>query len=166
VNLERLRTAFLATVAADLAETSRGLEGEPRERVAAAGAEVERLVAAARAEAEGAAAGEARQLVAQARRHARGEILAARRDAYDELRAAAHSQALALRGSPRYRELLDRLTATVASELGASATVDVDPDPAGGVVARDGTRLVDCSLPALAGRCLATLGPRVEELWR
>jgi vacuolar-type H+-ATPase subunit E/Vma4 len=166
VNLERLRTAFLATVASDLAETSRGLDAERRERVGAASEEVEQLVATARAQAERAAADEARQVVAQARRQARGEILAARRDAYDELRAAAHLQVLALRDSPRYRELLHRLSATVASELGPGATVDVDPDPAGGVVARDGARLVDCSLPALAGRCLATRGARVEELWR
>jgi vacuolar-type H+-ATPase subunit E/Vma4 len=166
VSLESLRAAFLETVSAEIAEAGRALEAERGRRMAIASAAAERLVADARVAAESAAANEARQLVAQARRQARGEILAARRDTYDELRAAALSHTLSLRGSPRYRELLDRLVAEVRSELGTSATIAVDPDPAGGVIARDGTRLVDCSLPALAGRCLTALGPRVEELWR
>jgi vacuolar-type H+-ATPase subunit E/Vma4 len=166
VSIETLRASFLETVSAELAEGSRALEAERGQRMAAAGAEVERLTADARAAAESAAANEARQLVAQARRQARAQILAAQRDTYDELRAATHSEALSLRGSGRYPELLERLAAAARAQLGSSAAVAVDPDPGGGVIARDGPRLVDCSLPALAGRCLAALGPRVEELWR
>jgi len=166
VNLERLRVSFLAMVAAELAEAARELETERLDAVAAAATEVNRLVDYARAAGERDAATEGQALVARARREARADALAAQTETYAELQAAARAAALALRGSSQYSRLLDRLAADVKSRLGAGATMDVDPDPSGGVIGRDGSRLIDCSLPMLARRCLAALGPELEELWR
>jgi vacuolar-type H+-ATPase subunit E/Vma4 len=166
VNLERLRASFLALVSAELAATIGTAEAERLDRMAAADAEVERLIAEARTAGKEDAAHETRQLVANARRHARGEVLTARRDVYEQLRSAALAETLTLRESRRYRALLDRLTADARSELGVDAIIEVDPDPGGGVIARDGPRVVDCSLTVLANRCLDGLGPRVEELWQ
>jgi vacuolar-type H+-ATPase subunit E/Vma4 len=166
VNTERLRTSFLATVSAEVAASARTLEPERLGRIAAANADAERLIASARAAGEAEAANDALQLVAKARREARGEMLAARRETYERLRTVAQAEVLALRGSPQYRRLLDRLATDVRSQLGAGAVTEVDPDPVGGVISRDGHRSVDCSLPALANRCLDALGPRVEVLWK
>jgi hypothetical protein len=165
VNLERLHVSFLAMVAAELAEEARELEAERLDAVAAAATEVNRLGADARATGERDAATEAQLLVARARREAHADALAAQTETYAELQAAALAAALALRGSSRYPRLLDRLAADVKSQLGAGTTMDVDPDPGGGVIGRDGSRLVDCSLPTLARRCLAALGPELEVLW-
>jgi vacuolar-type H+-ATPase subunit E/Vma4 len=166
VNVERLRGSFLEMVSAELVEESRGFEAELRDRVAAARTDVEQLVAEARSAGERDAAGDVQRLVAGARRAARAEALAARNEIYEQLRAEVLTRVLALRGSAGYRRLLERLSSELKAQLGAGATLEVDPDPAGGVIARDGTRLVDCSLPVLARRCLAALGPQVEELWR
>jgi vacuolar-type H+-ATPase subunit E/Vma4 len=166
MSLERLRASFLALVSAELAATTAAVEAECRDRVTAAQADVELLVAEARAAGTADAADEARRLVAEARRHARGEVLNAQHEVYQQLRSAALAEASRLRGSDGYRPLLDRLAAEARSRLGADATIELDPDPAGGVVARDGLRVVDCSLPALANRCLDRLGPRVAELWQ
>jgi vacuolar-type H+-ATPase subunit E/Vma4 len=166
VNVERLRGSFLEMVSAELVEESRGFEAELRDRVAAARTDVEQLVAEARSAGERDAAGDVQRLVAGARRAARAEALAARNEIYEQLRAEVLTRVLALRSSAGYRRLLERLSSELKAQLGAGATLEVDPDPAGGVIARDGTRLVDCSLPVLARRCLAALGPQVEELWR
>jgi vacuolar-type H+-ATPase subunit E/Vma4 len=166
VNVERLRGSFLEMVSAELVDESRGFEAELRDRVAAARTDVEQLVAEARSAGERDAAGDVQRLVAGARRAARAEALAARNEIYEQLRAEVLTRVLALRGSAGYRRLLERLSSELKAQLGAGATLEVDPDPAGGVIARDGTRLVDCSLPVLARRCLAALGPQVEELWR
>lgn len=166
MNVERLRGSFLEAVSAELDEESGGLEAGLRDRVAAARKDVEQQVAEARSAGERDAKVEVRGLVARARRAARAEALAARNEMYEQLRAEALAKVLALRGSAGYRRLLERLSSELRAQLGAGATLEVDPDPAGGVIARDGTRLVDCSLPALARRCLAALGPQVEELWR
>jgi vacuolar-type H+-ATPase subunit E/Vma4 len=166
VNVERLRGSFLEMVSAELVEESSVFEAELRDRVTAARTDVEQLVAEARSAGERDAAGDVQRLVAGARRAARAEALAARNEMYEQLRADVLTKVLALRGSAGYRRLLERLSSELKAQLGAGATLEVDPDPAGGVIARDGTRLVDCSLPVLARRCLAALGPQVEELWR
>ena len=166
MNLAPLRDVYLAQVSAEVAETAASEESERLERLAAAAAEVEQLVAAAKAAGMEDAAAETRRALADARRQARATTLAAQREMYDRLRRDTIAEVRAIRGSPRYPALLDRLTAELRSQLGETAMLEVDPDPQGGVIARDGSRLIDCSLPALAERCLAALGPRIEELWR
>jgi len=164
VNLDRLRASYLAQVSAELDRATP--EVERGDRLATARAEADRLLTAARASGEKDAADAALRLRAGARREARTEILAARRALYDQLQTAALREALALRSSPRYPQLLDRLASAAKADLGEDAAVDVDPDPVGGMVARSRTRLVDYSLPALTARCVEALRPRIPELWR
>lgn len=150
-----------------------------------AGAEADRIRAAARAEADelirrarlsaeravrdGAARGraEAAPLAAaergRGRAHARAIVLAAQRAAYDELGRRVRAETDALRADPRYGALLARLTVLAARMAGPDAAVSVPA--AGGVVARSGQVVVDCSLPRLAAAAVAALGDRVRELW-
>jgi hypothetical protein len=90
-------------------------------------------------------------------------VLGAQREAYQELRARVLAAAGGLRTEPGYEELLGRLTAmaTQAAGPGAAATVE----PGGGVVARSGGVVVDCSLARLAGLAFDGLGDRVRDLW-
>jgi vacuolar-type H+-ATPase subunit E/Vma4 len=161
MTLEPLRASLLAQAHA-----------EARSLVDAAGREADRCRAGARAEAaelvrqatadrDVAARGARDARLRRARQEARAIVLRARRDARDELRAAARSAAAGLRGEPG---LGDRLAALAREQLGPEAEL---MEPAeGGMVARSGERLVDYSLPAMVDRCLAELGPELEELWR
>lgn len=102
---------------------------------------------------------------AQARMAARMQVLATRRDAYDQLRARARTAALALRDDPAYPELLERLGAAARADLGPDAELELDPQGAGGVRARAGSRGVDYTLATLADRCVQALGPAARRLW-
>jgi vacuolar-type H+-ATPase subunit E/Vma4 len=144
-----------------------------QEAEVAAAAELERARAEAEemrrhAREEGRRAGEVENARAQAlaRRRARTVVLAARRESYETLRAQARVGALALRGSPRYPALLDRLAAAARSQLGGEAELELDPREVGGVRARAAGRSVDYTLVLLVDRCVDALGGRLEELWR
>jgi vacuolar-type H+-ATPase subunit E/Vma4 len=102
---------------------------------------------------------------AQARMLARMEVFAAQRQAYDELRSRARGAVLALRDGPGYTQLLDRLAAAARRDLGEEADIELDPENAGGVRARAGSRAVDYTLVALADRCVQALGPAARQLW-
>jgi vacuolar-type H+-ATPase subunit E/Vma4 len=97
------------------------------------------------------------------REQARSIVLGARRQALEELRAGVLAAASGLRDEPGYEGLLARLTAMAGRAAGPGAIVTVDP--AGGVVARSGQALVDCSLPRLADLAVDALGDRVRVLW-
>lgn len=97
------------------------------------------------------------------RARARSIMLAAQRAAYDQLCRQILAGAGQLRGEPGYGPLLARLTAMATRAAGPGATV-VYP-PAGGVLARSGQVVVDCSLPALADRAVQALGDQVRDLW-
>jgi len=119
----------------------------------------------ARARAQGRAEG-ARTAAAvrnRGREQARSIALGAQRDAHDELRGQVLAAISDLRAEPGYRQLLLRLTAMAARAAGPGATVTVQP--AGGVLARSGGVLVDCTLPRLAGLAVDGLGDQVRELW-
>lgn len=164
MNLEPLRASLLAQAHAEAGALLDAARREADGLRAEARAEAEALLRQATAEREEAsAAARARSLLA-ARREARATVLRARRDAYEELHAAVLAAAADLRAGPDYPRLRERLAATARERLGPGAELT---EPAGGgVVARAGERLVDCSLPAMAERCLAGLGPDLEELWR
>ncbi|MGZ4173518.1 MAG: V-type ATP synthase subunit E family protein [Solirubrobacteraceae bacterium] len=120
-------------------------------------------VARARGEAEGRREAVRRQ--AREGALARLAILAARREVYEELRRRARTAVLSLRDEPGYRGLLEQLASAARRDLGAEALLEIDPDDAGGVRARAGSRAVDYTLPALAEGCLEGLGPVVRRLW-
>ena len=166
MSLERLREAFLATVATEIAAGEAQAAAARQEQESAVRREIESAVvearAAGRAEAEDAGA----RMVADARRQANRNLLATRAGLYADLRARCLERAAALRGSPQERRLVRRLSAELRRRLGGGAQLEADPDGRGGVVAREGARMIDCSLPALVDRSLERLGPEVEELWR
>ncbi|HEY5355746.1 MAG TPA: V-type ATP synthase subunit E [Streptosporangiaceae bacterium] len=97
------------------------------------------------------------------RSEARSVQLGAQREALDELRSHVRAAVGGLRGGPGYPQLLDRLTRMARLAAGPDAAVTVSPD--GGVVARSGGVVVDCSLPRLADLAVEALGPGVRELW-
>jgi vacuolar-type H+-ATPase subunit E/Vma4 len=97
------------------------------------------------------------------REQARAIVLGARRQAREELSARVLTAAGGLRDEPGYEGLLARLTVMAAQAAGPGATVTADQ--AGGVVARSGRTVVDCSLPRLAGLAVDALGDQVTELW-
>jgi len=166
VNLDRLRASFLEQVRAEAEQAAAAAEKEHAVRLAEAQRDARQLIADARAAGTKDAAEEAARIEAGARRQARGRVFAARRELYEDLRAATVQQAQGLRGGERYAALLDCLTAAARAQLGADAELEVDPAESGGVIGRKGPRLVDYTLPALTGRCIAALGPRAQELWQ
>lgn len=165
VSFAPLRDALLADahrrVASLQAEAAARVESE----LAVARAEADALVARARAEAQQRAELDVQRRCSAQRRDAQGRILRARRQAYESLREEAIAAALRLRGEPGYEALLDRLEADARARLGPGATIERDPAGVGGVIARDGQRLIDATLPALAEHALEELGTEVETLW-
>ena len=133
--------------------------------LAQARAEGDALVARARAEAQQRAELDMQRRSSSQRRAAQARIMRARREAYESLREEAVVAALRLRGEPGYEALLDHLEAEARVCLGPAATIERDPAGAGGVIARDGQRLVDSTLPTLVERALDELGTEVEALW-
>jgi vacuolar-type H+-ATPase subunit E/Vma4 len=142
---------------------------------AAARAEADQLLSRARQDAEravrdGAARGRAEAAPLAAAERSRGRsaaqsiVLGAQREAYDELRRRICQLTDGLRADPGYGLLLERLTAVAAAAAGPDATVTASPD--GGVLARSGQVMVDCSLPKLAGEAADALGDRVRKLWQ
>jgi vacuolar-type H+-ATPase subunit E/Vma4 len=121
------------------------------------------VVEQAAAEGRAAAAELAAAELGRGRERAQLTVLSARREAYDELRRRVRAAAGSLPGTPGYDQLATRLADMAARAAGPGATVIVPP--AGGVVARSGQVLVDCSLPRLAGLAIEALGDRVLELW-
>ncbi len=97
------------------------------------------------------------------RAQARSIVLGAQREVYDELCRRIMAEADAMRAEPAYERLLSRLGAMAAQAAGPAATISFPP--AGGVLARSGQVVVDCSLPRLAELAVQALGDQVRELW-
>jgi vacuolar-type H+-ATPase subunit E/Vma4 len=161
----------LAPVRAHIAS---GARSEADRILAAAHAEADELLRAADAEAERAVALAREQGRAQAvppaaaerrrgRARARAIVLSAQREAYDDLYRQVLAGADALRAEPGYGPLVDRLTVMATRAAGPEATVTTPA--AGGVVARSGQTVVDCSLPRLAGLAMQALDDEVRKLW-
>lgn len=120
---------------------------------------VERAGAQGRADIAPAAAAER----SRGREQARSIVLGAQREALDELYARVNAAVGGLRDEPGYDRLLDRISAMASRAAGPDAALAVQP--AGGVVARSGGVLVDCTLPRLADLAVDALGDQVRELW-
>ena len=167
-------TAAFTALAPVRAYLLRAASAEADRIRAAAHAEADELIRQARLSAERAVRdGEARGRAEAApvaaaersrgRARARAIVLGAQREAYDELGRRIRAEADGLRDDPRYGLLVDRLTVLATQAAGPGATVTVVPD--GGVLARAGQVVVDCSLPRLAVQATDALGDRVRELW-
>lgn len=153
--------------------------------LAAARREASRVLAAARTEADG-IVGQARrageETVAAARSEGQAQaasleaaernrgwsqarliVLGARRAAQVRLREQVMAVAAGLPDEAGYAGLVERLSGLAARAAGPDATVT--ESHAGGVVARSGQVVVDCSLPRLADLATGMLGGRVRELW-
>ena len=134
--------------AAALAAEARGNADAVVERARADGAARARPVAAAE--------------LSRSRRAARSVSLGANLAVYDEIAGRIRAAVLGLRDEPGYPALRDRLAGAASQVAGPQA--EVSEDPAGGVVARAGAVVVDCSLPRMADRAVAALGPRIARL--
>lgn len=167
MSIERLRATLIADAEADATALL-----EQAEKRAAAEAErsqddSRQLLESARA--EGRASGELRsaRALALARAEARRVVLEAKAAVYGDFRSRALTAVLSLRDDEEaYDRLLRELEVEVRRSLGDGAEVELDPPGAGGLRARDGRRSVDLTLPVLVERCIESLGPAVEELWR
>ena len=161
-----VRSAVLAQAEADVERILETADDRAASVLAEAEAEGTALVEDARSEGASVASVAEAHVEARARRRARTLVLGAQRDLYRELRREALEAARALRQDPLYPDLLDRLSAEARAQLGDDTALEVDPPDVGGVRASSGRRHVDYTLDALAERCLARLGSRVERLWR
>lgn len=130
-----------------------------RQARSAADEAVELASAQGRADAALAAAAEQ----AQGRGQARSIVLGAQREAYEELCAQVLAATDGMRDEPGYRRLLSALISMATRAAGPDAATTVQPE--GGVVARSGDVVVDCTLPRLAGLAVGKLGSQVRELW-
>ncbi len=166
LNLEALRSSVLAQVGRETDRAEAAARAERPEQLAAARRAVEEMHVEARAAGASDAARDAERLRRAAELDARTRVLASRRATYEALRERALAAVLETRSTPAYAELLARLAAAARADLGADAAIETDPGTDGGVLARQGARLVDYTLPALTDRCLQSLGAPVEAPWR
>jgi vacuolar-type H+-ATPase subunit E/Vma4 len=163
--LEPVRQALLADAQARadriLDDAVRGSDLETEGARQDADAEIERATR------RGAATAQARisRQLATARDVAHHQILETKNDIRNRFRDAVHDAALDLRSDIRYPTLLDQLERLARDQLGAHARIERDPAELGGIVAIDGSRRVDYTLPALAERALDSIADRVTELW-
>jgi vacuolar-type H+-ATPase subunit E/Vma4 len=117
----------------------------------------------ARAQGEADAGAGAAAERSRGRDQARSVVLGAQFEAYQDLRAKVLAAAGGLRTEPGYQELLNRLVIMAARAAGPGAAVTAQPE--GGVLARSGDIVVDCTLPRLASRAVDELGDQVRQLW-
>jgi hypothetical protein len=98
----------------------------------------------------------------RSRQAARSVELGAESAARDQIRRRIRAAVLALHEDADYPQLRARLSAKAAVTAGSGA--QITEDPRGGVIARAGGVVVDCSLPRLADRAIAALDARITEL--
>jgi vacuolar-type H+-ATPase subunit E/Vma4 len=161
--LAPVRTHLLCQARAEadrITEEARGTAAAILRQARSAADEVVALAPAqGRADAVLAAAAEQ----AQGREQARSIVLGAQREAYEDLRAQVLAAVGGLRAEPGYQRLVSRLVTIAVRAAGPGAAVTVPPG--GGVVARSGGVVVDCTLPRLADLAIDELGDQVRELW-
>jgi vacuolar-type H+-ATPase subunit E/Vma4 len=165
IDVTPLRRSLLETVAEDTAAEHERWRARRAARLADAYRQAEELVRRAREEAGAQAAVAVARRRVRAEREHRSLVLQAERDVYETFRRRALEEVQARRDTDAYRSLRERLTALAREQLGEGCTIEEDP-AGGGLVATAGSRRVDYTLPALVDRVIASLGTRVEELWR
>ena len=133
-----------------------------------ADAEAEAAAQIRRAEQRGATSAQVRadQTLAEARTDTHREILHVKDDIRRRLHRAAGAAALGLGDDARYPDLIDALEELARNQLGRTAQIERDPGGLGGIIAVDGSRRVDYTLPSLAERALESLADEVAPLWR
>jgi len=158
-----VRGALLTAARQEAADIRRDAGERGRALVDAAQRDADRIRSAA-AE-EGAATARSRAVLrsARARRQAHEMVLTRRNALRLDLQRQVRQAAVELRTDPRYPRLLARLTEQSHALLGPRAHVAESPE--GGVVAEEGSRRLDLSLPVLATRKLESMTPEVRELW-
>lgn len=161
--LAPVRSALLAAAARDAASVVAAARADAAAIIERAHESAARTVAAGRSAGAARGAALAAAELSGGRARAREIVLAARREALDQLRDLIRAKASRLRDDPGYPELLGRLSALAMAVAGPGATLDPCPD--GGVRARSGQAIADCSLTRLAGLAAEALGERVRELW-
>jgi len=124
-------------------------------------AEIER----ARRRGEASARSHAQDTLARARNDSRAIVLRRQEELRQQLVDLVRAEALQLRRDPRYADVLDRLESVARAQLGDGATIERDPEPGGGIIATQGTRRVDYSLPAIADRALDVIAEEAAKLW-
>jgi vacuolar-type H+-ATPase subunit E/Vma4 len=165
VNVEKLRSSFLAAVSEDAERQIGECRQECEARIEEAQRQADEVVARARNAGESDSEGEVGQILVSARRQAHAQVLAAQREMYEEFRREALDAAFGLRGTPDYDVLLERLGHGARDQLGDDVELEIDPPDRGGVIGRSGARRVNYSLAALVDNCIFELGARVEGLW-
>lgn len=150
--LSDLRAHLAAAAAAAAGDIERTAEADVRAELERA--EADAAATTARAAELGRRRGTA-AVAAAAHRAAsrrRGEILAARREADERFRSAATAAVLHMADEPGYPAILDGLRATAIALLGPDTVVT--EDPAGGLIAHTGGRLLDLRLATIAVRAI------------
>jgi len=161
--LAPVREALLAAAHTDAQATAQSAEWRAVDGLAAARQAATGLIAQARSEGSAEAAGLVATDQARARRQARAVVLTAQRDLYDELRACSRAAVARLRDDPDYPRMLARLSDRARAALGSAAVLGEPED--GGIVATDGVRRVDFSLPTLADRAFDASAVQIRRSW-
>ncbi|MHB1490162.1 V-type proton ATPase subunit E [mine drainage metagenome] len=161
--LEPVRAALRAHAERESAQVWASAEAQVVELRESAHRECARIRADAAAEGAAVARGSAALRSARTRREAHEMVLTRQEEVYAALVAAVGEAASALRADPRYPELRDRLTERARELLGPQAVVT--ESPVGGIVAHEGSRRLDLSLPTIAETTLGMMAPEVSTLW-
>ena len=163
VALAPVRAYLLAGARAEADRILGQARGEADQVLRQARHDAEQAVREAREKGETHATRAAAAERAQVWQQARSIVLGAQRQAGEELRAQVLAAVGGLRGEPGYERLVARLSALASHAAGPGATVTAHR--AGGVVARSGRTIVDCSLPRLATLAVDALEDEVSKLW-
>jgi len=164
MTLEAVQEAAVADASAEADAIRRGAHERAEQVLAGARAEAAALLAERRGAAERLADLEERERLAQARAQARATVLRAQQAMLTEAVAAVRSAAHRLVEDRRYRQVVEQLAADARERL--PDPVEIVRVPAGGFIARAGSRQIDYSLDAQVDRCLAAMADELERLWR
>ncbi len=163
VALAPVRAYLLAGARAEADRILGQARGEADQVLRQARRDAEQAIREAREEGEARATQVAAAERTQVWEQARSIVLGAQRQAGEELRAQVLAAAGGLRAEPGYERLVAGLSALASHAAGPGATVTAHR--AGGVVARSGHAIVDCSLPRLATLAVDALEDEVSKLW-
>jgi vacuolar-type H+-ATPase subunit E/Vma4 len=160
--LAPVRAAMLRTASAEAGQILAGAHSAAAALLEQARRDGASMISKAREEGRAQAAPLALAEVSRGHREARAAMLLAQSRARDEVEQRIESAVTGLRNEPEYRKWRERLAELALQAAGPGATVS--EHPGGGVVAQAPGVLVDCSLPRLAQRAIAALGPSIREL--
>jgi vacuolar-type H+-ATPase subunit E/Vma4 len=161
--LEPVRRSLREAAEAQAAQIQDEAEDQARIILLEAKKEADQIRQTAAAEGEATARSVAALRSARVRRQAHEKVLAQQESLRLDMVRQVREAAQALRTSPQYPQLIDRLTERSHTILGSDATVVESPD--GGVIAEKDSRRLDLSLPILASRMLESRMPEVRALW-